>query len=325
MPATVDRASAARAGRSPLFHSAVHSRVTAGRRAAREQLPRRWRPRADDDVLRVGELEIRPHEGLAARRRPRRCTLSVREFGLLVALARRAGRDRPARGRSTRWSGAATLRAGDRSIDVYVHKLRVEARGRRCRSGASSTPTWASATASSPEPSHAFSHRGDTRGNRLRPVRCDGTASRHEMQVHTNSSPLSPSPAPWPSASPRAATTTSRAAASAAPSERPREARRARSRIDGSSTVYPFAQAAAEQFQRGEARRQRSRSASPAPAAASRSSAPARPTSPTPRGRSRTTRRSRSARRTASTYERGPGRQRRHRRRHQPGARRSTA
>ena len=56
--------------------------------------------------------------------------LSVREFGLLVALARRAGRDRPAARTCTRWSGARRLRDGDRSIDVYVHKLRVEARGR---------------------------------------------------------------------------------------------------------------------------------------------------------------------------------------------------
>ena len=46
--------------------------------------------------------------------------------------------------------------------------------------------------------------------------------------------------------------------------------------IDGSSTVYPFAQAAAESFQGEQPERRRSRSASPAPVAASRSSAPAR-------------------------------------------------
>lgn len=55
----------------------------------------------------------------------RTLSVSVREFQLLVALMRRVGRI------VTRedlygivWGG--TLRAGDRSIDVYVHKLRVK-------------------------------------------------------------------------------------------------------------------------------------------------------------------------------------------------------
>ena len=52
-------------------------------------------------------------------------TLSVREFGLLVALARSGGaivrrEDLYARV----WGGE--LRPGDRSIDVYIHKLRVK-------------------------------------------------------------------------------------------------------------------------------------------------------------------------------------------------------
>jgi DNA-binding response OmpR family regulator len=76
------------------------------------------------DVLHVGQLEIRPREGLVLAD-GRTLTLSVREFGLLVALARSAGgivrRDDLYR---EVWGGR--LRAGDRSIDVYVHKLRVK-------------------------------------------------------------------------------------------------------------------------------------------------------------------------------------------------------
>jgi DNA-binding response OmpR family regulator len=77
-----------------------------------------------DDVIRVGELEIRPAEGLVLAG-GRALTLSVREFELLVALARGGGgivrrEDLYAQV----WGG--TLRAGDRSIDVYVHKLRVK-------------------------------------------------------------------------------------------------------------------------------------------------------------------------------------------------------
>ena len=55
----------------------------------------------------------------------RALTLSVREFNLLVALARNAGRivSREELYRLT-WGG--TLRRGDRSCDVYVHKLRTK-------------------------------------------------------------------------------------------------------------------------------------------------------------------------------------------------------
>jgi DNA-binding response OmpR family regulator len=73
-------------------------------------------------TLYVGELEIRLGEGLVLAT-GRALTLSVREFELLVALARRAGAI------VTReelygavWGGE--LRAGDRSVDVYVSKLR---------------------------------------------------------------------------------------------------------------------------------------------------------------------------------------------------------
>lgn len=77
-----------------------------------------------DGVIRVGELEIRAGDGLLVAG-GRTVTLSVREFQLLVALARQAGSVvRRERLYELVWGGA--LRAGDRSIDVYVRKLRVK-------------------------------------------------------------------------------------------------------------------------------------------------------------------------------------------------------
>jgi len=77
-----------------------------------------------EDVLRVGELEVHPAAGLA-RAAGRPLTLSVREFGVLVALLRRAGRvvSRDELFAEV-WGGP--LRPDDRSVDVYVHKLRVK-------------------------------------------------------------------------------------------------------------------------------------------------------------------------------------------------------
>ena len=78
--------------------------------------------RRERDVLAAGELEIRPDEGLAvAGGRP--VSLSMREVALLTALARRAGRV-VRRDDLYRLAWGAPLRDGDRSIDVYVHKLR---------------------------------------------------------------------------------------------------------------------------------------------------------------------------------------------------------
>jgi DNA-binding response OmpR family regulator len=76
------------------------------------------------EVLRAAELEVRPDDGLVLAG-GRALTLSVREFELLVALARR--RERIVRREDLYalvWGGS--LRRGDRSIDVYVHKLRVK-------------------------------------------------------------------------------------------------------------------------------------------------------------------------------------------------------
>ncbi len=73
-------------------------------------------------TLYAGELEIRIGEGLVLAT-GRALTLSVREFQLLVALVQRAGgivsRDELYQ---TVWGRPA--RPGDRSVDVYVSKLR---------------------------------------------------------------------------------------------------------------------------------------------------------------------------------------------------------
>jgi DNA-binding response OmpR family regulator len=74
------------------------------------------------DTVYAGELEIRLGEGLVLAT-GRALTLSVREFELLAAMARRIGaivtREELY---ATVWGGE--LRPGDRSVDVYVSKLR---------------------------------------------------------------------------------------------------------------------------------------------------------------------------------------------------------
>lgn len=74
------------------------------------------------DTLYAGELEIRPGDGLVLAS-GRALRLSVREFELLVAMARRIGAiSTRSELYATVWGGE--LRAGDRSVDVYVSKLR---------------------------------------------------------------------------------------------------------------------------------------------------------------------------------------------------------
>src|SRR3954452_3732590 len=74
------------------------------------------------EVYRAAELEVRPDEHLALAR-GRALTLSVRELQVLAALARRPGRVLSREELyETVWGGA--LRDDDRSVDVYVHKLR---------------------------------------------------------------------------------------------------------------------------------------------------------------------------------------------------------
>ena len=83
--------------------------------------------RGSAEVLRAGELEIRPAEYLALAG-GRALTLSLKELELLAALARREGRIVPREELyQTVWE--APMRADERSVDVYVHKLRSKLAG----------------------------------------------------------------------------------------------------------------------------------------------------------------------------------------------------
>jgi DNA-binding response OmpR family regulator len=76
------------------------------------------------EVLRAGPLEILPDEHLA-RAEGRALMLSIRELRLLTELARRANRIM-AREELFRLVWGKEMRPGDRSVDVYVRKLRVK-------------------------------------------------------------------------------------------------------------------------------------------------------------------------------------------------------
>jgi DNA-binding response OmpR family regulator len=76
------------------------------------------------EVIAVGPLEILPEEHLV-RAGGRAMTLSIREVRLLTELARRADRVMP-RQELFRLVWGREMRRGDRSVDVYVRKLRVK-------------------------------------------------------------------------------------------------------------------------------------------------------------------------------------------------------
>jgi DNA-binding response OmpR family regulator len=106
-----------------------------------------------DEVLRAGALEVRPQDGLAlCDGRP--LSLSVRELDLLVALAQRPERVvRREELHAVVWGGR--FRKDDRSVDVYVHKLRTKLED--------ALPAWRFIHTHfglgyrfSPEPSHGF-------------------------------------------------------------------------------------------------------------------------------------------------------------------------
>ena len=85
-----------------------------------------------DEVIRAGELEIRPSEFLVIAS-GRALSLSIRELHVLTALARRADRI-ISRDELYRTVWGEPLRSTDRSVDVYVHKLRTKL--------ARATPEW---------------------------------------------------------------------------------------------------------------------------------------------------------------------------------------
>jgi DNA-binding response OmpR family regulator len=76
------------------------------------------------DVIAIGPLEILPEEHLV-RARGRALMLSIRELRLLTELARRADRIM-SREELFRLVWGREMRRGDRSVDVYVRKLRVK-------------------------------------------------------------------------------------------------------------------------------------------------------------------------------------------------------
>jgi DNA-binding response OmpR family regulator len=76
------------------------------------------------EVIEVGPLQIFPDEHLA-RANGRVLVLSIRELRLLTELGRRADRIMP-REELFRLVWGREMRAGDRSVDVYVRKLRVK-------------------------------------------------------------------------------------------------------------------------------------------------------------------------------------------------------
>jgi DNA-binding response OmpR family regulator len=77
-----------------------------------------------DEILEAGDLVIRPGHWLALAS-GRALMLTVREFQLLVALARRA-ETVVARSELFEAVWDRPLRSGDRTIDVYVRRLRVK-------------------------------------------------------------------------------------------------------------------------------------------------------------------------------------------------------
>jgi DNA-binding response OmpR family regulator len=78
----------------------------------------------DGQVMRAGELEVRPTEFLALAD-GRRLDLTVRELELLTALVARANRI-VSREELYREVWGEPYRKSDRSVDVYVGKLRLK-------------------------------------------------------------------------------------------------------------------------------------------------------------------------------------------------------
>ncbi len=85
-------------------------------------MPTRWD--GSRELLRVGPLEIVPNENMAWAM-DRGLALSVRELRLLTELARRVDRPVP-REELFLLVWGRPMRHGDRTIDVYVRKLRVK-------------------------------------------------------------------------------------------------------------------------------------------------------------------------------------------------------
>ena len=81
-------------------------------------------PRPIEDAIAIGPLEVIPSQHIA-RLKGRALMLSIRELQLLVELARRPDRIME-REELFRLAWGREMRAGDRSVDVYVRRLRVK-------------------------------------------------------------------------------------------------------------------------------------------------------------------------------------------------------
>jgi DNA-binding response OmpR family regulator len=81
-------------------------------------------PQGGHEVIDLGPLQIMPGEQLV-RVRGRTLMLSIRELHLLIELGRRADRI-VSREELFRLAWGRKMRSGDRSVDVYVRRLRVK-------------------------------------------------------------------------------------------------------------------------------------------------------------------------------------------------------
>ena len=79
---------------------------------------------SENDVIEVGPLQISPSDHIA-RAWGHALMLSVKELGLLIELAKRADRV-IGREELFRLAWKREMRPGDRSVDVYVRRLRVK-------------------------------------------------------------------------------------------------------------------------------------------------------------------------------------------------------
>ncbi len=117
--------SRARARRgSQVLHIPRHDSITAAASVPRSILVVPATARSQPEVIAVGPLEIVPDEHLA-RAWGRPLMLSIRELRVLTELARRTDRIIP-REELFRLVWGRQMRRGDRSVDVYVRKLRVK-------------------------------------------------------------------------------------------------------------------------------------------------------------------------------------------------------
>ena len=114
-----------RSPRSHFLHLAVTSlkhRGDARSQGSGSELTATAQPRPE--VIKVGPLQVIPADHLALAS-GQTLMLSGRELHLLIELARRAGRI-VAREELSRVAWDRPLRPGERSVDVYVRKLRVK-------------------------------------------------------------------------------------------------------------------------------------------------------------------------------------------------------